>query len=186
MSNATDEIWYAGGPVEGLDRSAGHYSRAGFDWNRDGTFKDHSDSDGFQPDPFTLGLEMQQATGKPAENVEEPVETVENLRETKENGLFSLASDRVGLRATGYGQENSFPAIRRLWNAFLRNRPQSEGGFIDLTDAEVADMMCLLKHARKQVRRVIGGFKRDDNVDCAGYLYWSDRLEKDQLESVDE
>lgn len=180
MTNAIDEIWYAGGPVDGLEMAEkGPEIPESFEE----MVEKMAD---FTPDPFILGLEMQQATGKPAETVEKPVETVENPLETKENDLFSLASDRVGLRAAGYGQENSFPAIRRLWNAFLRNRPLSADGFIDLTDAEVADMLLLFKVGRKQTRRAVGKFKRDDNVDCAGYLYWADRLEKDQLESVDE
>lgn len=96
--------------------------------------------------------------------------------------LLELAAERIGERTSGYGKENSFGAICRLWNAFLRNRPQSESGFVDLTEAEVADLMVIFKLARKQVRRLGGKpHKQDDNVDAAGYVAWADKLEENDV-----
>lgn len=190
MTNARDELWFAGGPVEGLGSPENGLENVAFHSETEEiqlesaekipkggavSADEVGEAVNFTPDPFFLALERQEVTEKsadPDENQSTP-------------SLFDLASYRVGLRAAGYGQENSFPAIRRLWNAFLRNRPLSADGFIDLTDSEVADMLLMFKVGRKQTRRAVGKFKRDDNVDCAGYLYWADRLEKDKGESVD-
>lgn len=91
--------------------------------------------------------------------------------------LLELAQERIGERSSGYGKENSFGAIRRLWNAYLGNKVAA-GDDSELTDFEVADMMVLFKLARKQVRRFGGKpYKQDDNIDAAGYVAWADKLE---------
>lgn len=67
-----------------------------------------------------------------------------------------------GDRAAQHGDKlENFTKIARLWSAYLRN-----AGFLgDLDAGQAADMMELLKVARRQS----GGFNPDDYIDGAGY-----------------
>lgn len=70
----------------------------------------------------------------------------------------------TGDRAAQHGDyELNHANIAALWNAYLaiRRDPAAE-----LTPADVALMMCLLKVARTQ----LGGFNADDYCDAAAYL----------------
>lgn len=63
-------------------------------------------------------------------------------------------------------KETNFDNIASLWNAWLDMRFPGGGGLAgDLTGADVATLMELLKIAR----RVSGEFNPDDFVDGAGY-----------------
>lgn len=68
-----------------------------------------------------------------------------------------------GERAAQHGDKlDNFAKIARLWTAYMVN-----AGLIntDLSASQAADMMELLKVARRQS----GGFNPDDYIDSAGY-----------------
>lgn len=94
--------------------------------------------------------------------------------------ILDLAKERNQSRSDGYGDRESFPAIRILWKAYLLAR---FGVDLDLTDADTADMLLLFKEGRKITRRNAGQYKKDDNVDQAGYCQWSAILEESDLAS---
>lgn len=71
-------------------------------------------------------------------------------------------------RDYGHPSEN-FRRIADLWDAYLRNRPQSQGR--QITPEDVAAMCILMKIARQQ------NTPKDDNlVDIAGYVKCWDML----------
>jgi|DEB0MinimDraft_10_1074344.scaffolds.fasta_scaffold02330_10 hypothetical protein len=70
----------------------------------------------------------------------------------------------TGDRAKQHGDyELNHANIAALWNAYLRIRREPGA---ELTPADVALMMALLKVARTQ----LGGFNPDDYCDAAAYL----------------
>lgn len=99
---------------------------------------------------------------------------------TPVKSILDLAKERNEDRSDGYGDRESFPAIRILWKAYLLAR---FGVDLDLTDADTADMLLLFKEGRKITRRNAGQYKKDDNVDQAGYVDWSAKLEESDLAS---
>lgn len=58
-------------------------------------------------------------------------------------------------------KKTNFENIARIWNAWLHSRPR----WADLTAADVAKMMVLLKVARMES----GDFNLDDALDACGY-----------------
>lgn len=82
--------------------------------------------------------------------------------------ICSKAAELVGGdRAKTHGDKKfNHDAIARLWNAYLANKWKASRGSIEVSAADVALMMALLKIARTQS----GGTHHDDNyVDLAGY-----------------
>lgn len=79
--------------------------------------------------------------------------------------IASRAAELVsGDREKTHGDKAvNFGNIARLWNAWLVNKDGPRGHL--LTGADVADLMELLKIAR----RASGEFNADDFIDAAGY-----------------
>jgi hypothetical protein len=94
------------------------------------------------------------ATHNPHEDTEAPKQT--------RFAILTKASHALERGIIKHGNpETSFACIRRLWNAYLQNRPDPTA---PLSDSETADLMELMKVGRGQVRPQI-----DDYVDRAGY-----------------
>ena len=83
---------------------------------------------------------------------------------TTAEDIVRRAAELVGgERAAQHGDKlENFAKIARLWTAYMAN-----AGLIntDLSASQAADMMELLKVARRQS----GGFNPDDYIDGAGY-----------------
>jgi hypothetical protein len=80
----------------------------------------------------------------------------------KATDIATKAAELIGgdrEQTHGTKQEN-FANIARLWNAWFQMR-----GPVDLTGADVAKLMALLKLARMES----GNFNPDDAVDACGY-----------------
>lgn len=94
------------------------------------------------------------ATHNPHDDTEAPKQT--------RFAILTKASHALERGVEKHGKpETSFACIRRLWNAYLQNRPNPEA---PLVDSEVADLMELMKVGRGQVQPQI-----DDYIDRAGY-----------------
>ena len=141
-------------------------------WKEDGKIKNA------QTEPFDTDLEAMSATekllakleleieGAPVvDNEETPTERTKSTFETFGMSRFDIlesAKDALERGVEKHGKpETSFACIRRLWNAYLQNRPNPEA---PLVDSEVADLMELMKIGRGQVQPQIDGY-----IDRAGY-----------------
>lgn len=83
-----------------------------------------------------------------------------------------------GDRAVTHGDKHAnFTAIARLWNAYLRSRFDNGKASFALEAHEIADMMELLKIAR----RINGAFNIDDYIDGAGYAAIAGELKSGNL-----
>jgi hypothetical protein len=83
----------------------------------------------------------------------------------KATDIAAKAAELIGGdREQTHGDKRvNFDNIAAYWNAFLCMTDR--GGFIELTAADVAKMMALLKLARMES----GEFNPDDAVDACGY-----------------
>lgn len=74
------------------------------------------------------------------------------------------------------GKHDNFTKIARIWNAYLRN---ANPAHIPLTPSQAADLMELMKVARRQS----GTFNPDDYIDGAGYagVAFEAHVEEDRL-----
>lgn len=81
--------------------------------------------------------------------------------------VLLAATDIVGgARQAQHGDKyDNHHMIATLWNGYLHNHEQSDAPRKALQASDVANMMELLKIARRQT----GGFNGDDYVDGAGY-----------------
>lgn len=111
-------------------------------------------------------IEAQLADG-PGETYDPELETIEAPSITD-----SAASVRAERGAEYGGNENAFPFIAALWDAYIGNWLEEEGDTIG--ERHVADLMELFKMGRAQCRAANGvPAKRDDYVDRIAYAQFS-------------
>ena len=104
----------------------------------------------------------------------EPVKTVDPAA-----ALLDEAKRIVtGARRAAYGNpEDNFACIAALWNTYLHRRfPHANDGFVEVTAADVASMMILLKTARLAETPD----HKDSVVDIAGYAACLARTQKQE------
>lgn len=79
-----------------------------------------------------------------------------------------------GERDEQYGTpENSFAVIAELWTTYIEARCVSQGAAVDMTAADVAALMALMK-----IARIATGVVKNDNwIDLAGYAACGGELE---------
>ena len=84
--------------------------------------------------------------------------------ENRKDIIEKVASTILGARQDTYGNpEDSFSLISQYWSVYLR---------IEITPTQVADMMELLKIARRQNQQ----FHLDNYIDGAGYAILAGEL----------
>ena len=124
-----------------------------------------------QPEVDRSGPESE----KPVSELEDAIREVQEwLSILPDDDLFALSATRIGLRGDEYGEEDSFQDIADRWTLWTYQRFGFE---LELTPADVADMMQEFKQARRLVRLRSGKTKRDDSVDQTGYIWWRDKKE---------